>query len=123
MRRDGAASAALEQQLVAESSSQYQRIEFEPARRPDVPAATTDVAITVLNPPRSGPSDGTAAAPASSAQENEEAGEAAGRLSSLPLEQYLFPPERLEQLSSWPHMRGIGPGLANLGHTCCINAT
>ena len=121
--------SALEEQLTTESVQLFPRIEFEPARLPDVPAAVS-VAVRVLNPrsAAAGVDDAASAAIGGGGSSDPAAvldgsGEAPGRLSSLPDSQHLFPPDHLESLLAWPHMRGVGPGLSNLGNTCFLNST
>ena len=112
--------------LVASDNSEplSRRIDFQPAQRPDAPPTPAAGAVRVLNPQRArAASRGEEGSAEASAPATDGAGMAGKDAPPLPSNSYLFPPQRLEKLLRWRDVSGVGPGLANLGNTCFMNAT
>ena len=108
-------------QLLADSSEPLvRRIDFQPARRPDIPLAVVQASVHVLNPQKA--QDGTRAG-AEGTKSDQADDDDADSLDLFPHDQYLFPQEQLEAHLAWQRLDGIGPGLSNLGNTCFMNAT
>lgn len=137
-RRRKRAAAEIDVKLGAdrEAALNRRRIDFLPARVPDVADAATG-SVRVLNPQRGKLGAAGAAAARSGGEPSVEVGAGAakgmemagmadpdvGSPACLPRAKFLFSPERLERLLHWQRVSSAGPGLNNLGNTCFMNAT
>lgn len=103
-----------------------QRVEFQPARFPDeLETALRFPPRTLLphnnqKPTETNTSDCSVSNCDSRLSMQRHAEEICRK--TLPRSRYLFPPEQLEALLQWQGCAGVGPGLANLGNTCFVNA-
>ena len=100
------------------------RMDFMPARQPDE-QPIAPIAVCVLNPRASASAYGTGDPTLSATDDSvsDVANDSIDGSPSMPRSWYLFPPDRLNQMLSWPDLRGACPGLSNLGNTCFMNAT
>lgn len=100
----------IDEKLAADRELLQQRIEFVSAALPDKPVQEmSSKKMKVLNPGRK-------------AIVTEAGGPAAKPVAAPKPKRFLFPPEQLLRLLHWDVVRGVGPGLANLGNTCFMNS-